>query len=268
MIATAREVLKRNLSSKGYQRACLSWWYSKFYLPRRVASIVVRQAPVVHGQPSAFVDQLRGINLYAPTPMCVTMTKYGSDKGNSWHNYTAVYFELFGKLRNRPLRIFELGLGTNNPNLASTMGVDGRPGASLRGWRELFPKSLVFGADIDRDILFTDDRIMTFYCDQTDSKAIAELWAQPPMREQMDILIDDGLHRFSGNASFLEGSLGHLRPGGTYVIEDIRNEEVPIWLEHLPGYASQYPICDFALLELPSHFNNYDNNMLVIRKRS
>jgi hypothetical protein len=268
MIATAREVLKRNLSPAGYQRACLWWWTGKFYMPRRIASVAVRRTPIVHGQPSDFTERLRGINLFAPTPMCRIMTKYGSDKGNSWHNYTAVYSELFGSLRNRALRVFELGLGTNNPQLASTMGVDGRPGASLRGWREVFPKALVFGADIDRDILFSEERIQTFYCDQTDSKAIADLWAQPAMQEQMDIIIDDGLHRFSGNASFLDGSLGHLRSGGIYVCEDIRNEEVPIWREHLPSYASKYPNCDFALLELPSPFNNYDNNMLVIRKRA
>ena len=267
MIAATRDLLKRNLPPKSFQRATLSWWYSKFYLPRRVASVIVRRAAMVYGQPSDLIDQLRRINVFAPTSMCLIMTKYGSDKGNSWHNYTAVYSELFGKLRNRPLRIFELGLGTNNPQLASTMGVDGRPGASHRGWREIFPKAQVFGADIDRDILFTEDRIQTFYCDQTDSAAISDLWAQPALREDMDIIIDDGLHRFSGNASFLAGSLEHLRSGGIYVVEDIRNEECAIWRDHLPGYASQFPNHDFALVELPSSFNQYDNNLLIIRKR-
>lgn len=35
--------------------------------------------------------------------------------------------------------------------------------------RELFPHALVYGADIDRDILFEEDRIKTFYCNQLDS---------------------------------------------------------------------------------------------------
>jgi len=270
MIATARNLLKRNLSPEGFQRASFAWWVGKFYMPRRVASVVVKRAPVVTGRPSDFVDRLRRINVFAPTEMCRIMTSYGSDKGNSWHNYTAVYSELFESWRARPLplRVFELGLGTNNPQLASTMGVDGRPGASLRGWRKIFPQSLIFGADIDRDILFSEERIQTFYCDQTDAKAIADLWAQPVLRDPMDIIIDDGWHRFSGNASFLAGSLGHLKPGGIYVVEDIRGVELDEWREALPKYADQYPNYDFALVELPSSFNQYDNNLMLIRKRA
>jgi hypothetical protein len=66
------------------------------------------------------------------------MTKYGSDKGNGWHNYTTVYSALFEEFRDQPVRIFEFGLGTNDPGAPSSMGVYGRPGASLRAWRELF----------------------------------------------------------------------------------------------------------------------------------
>jgi hypothetical protein len=205
--------------------------------------------------------------MFAPTAMCRIMTQYGSDKGNSWHNYTAVYSRLFRPLRSRELRILELGLGTNNPKLASTMGVDGRPGASLRGWRDIFPRALVFGADIDRDILFSEDRIQTFYCDQLDGNAIRELWAQVSLRDKMDIIIDDGLHRFEANISFMGGSLEHLRAGGYYFVEDIRGEELDMWKDHLPALAARYPGCDLALLELPSAFNQYDNNLLIIQKR-
>jgi hypothetical protein len=93
------------------------------------------------------------------------MTRHGSDKGKGqgWHNYTTIYSVLFGKLHDQPFLIFELGLGTNNPNFPVNMGINGRPGASLRAWRELFPRALVYGADIDRDILFEEDRIKTFY---------------------------------------------------------------------------------------------------------
>ena len=262
----ARESLRRNLSPEAYQRACLCWWYGKFYLPRRIASVVIRRHAVIHGEPSKLVDRLRKINMFSPTTMCRIMTKYGSDKGNSWHNYTAVYSKLFRPLRGRELRILELGMGTNNPKLASTMGIDGRPGASLRGWREVFPHALVFGADIDRDILFSEERIQTFYCDQLDSDAIRELWAQPALRGEMDVIIDDGLHRFPANASFMAGSLGHLKAGGYYIVEDIRGVELDLWKEHLPGYAAAYPGCEIALMELPSAFNQYDNNMLVIQK--
>ena len=200
--------------------------------------------------------------------MCRIMTKYGSDKGNSWHNYTTIYSELFGSLRNRPLRIFELGLGRDHPNLAESIGMDGLAGASLRGWREILPNAVVFGADIDRSILFAEDRIQTFYCDQLDSAAIRDLWAQPALVDEMDIIVEDGLHTFEGNASFLAGSLDQVRSGGFYSIEDILSKDLEQWHKHLPSYASQYPNCDFALLELPNAFNDFDNNMLIIRKHS
>lgn len=268
MIVTVRNLLKRKLTPEAFRSVGLCWWYGKFYMPRRIASTVVRRSAVVHGPPSDLVDQLRAINTFAPTTMCRIMTKYGSDKGNSWHNYTTIYSEIFGTLRNRPLRIFELGLGREHPKLAPTIGMDGLPGASLRGWREIFPQALVFGADIDRGILFAEDRIQTFYCDQLDSGAIRDLWANPPLVDKMDLIIEDGLHTFEANALFLAGSLDHLRPGGFYAVEDILSKDLEEWHKHFPSYVNQYPNCDFALLELPSSFNDYDNNLLIIRKRS
>jgi hypothetical protein len=267
MIAEVRDLLKRRLSPETLRVVRSCWFYGSFYLPRRIASTLVRRTPVVFGQPSDLANRLRGVNVFAPTAMCRVMAKHGSDKGSS-HNYTAVYSELFGKLRSRPLRIFELGIGTNNPRLESNMGVLGAPGASLRGWREIFPLALVFGADIDREILFSGDRIETFYCDQLDSNAIRDLWAQPGMQGAMDIIIDDGLHTFPANTSFLAGSLEHLRIGGIYVIEDINSSDFVNWQTQLPGYASRFPNHDFALAGLPSHRKKSDNNMLIIQRRS
>jgi hypothetical protein len=216
------------------------------------------------GHTPEIVSALRSINVFAPTEMCRVMTSYGSDKGHGWHNYTTIYSVIFGKLRDRPLRIFELGLGTDNPKLISSMGVNGRPGASLRGWRELFPRALVYGADIDRDILFQEDRIDTFYCDQLDSVAIRDLWSRPVLRDGMDIIIDDGLHTLEGNLSFLDGSLQHLRPGGFYVVEDIIQGTIENWRAQLDAVSKRFPNHEFALVELPNSFNSCDNNLLII----
>jgi hypothetical protein len=194
------------------------------------------------------------------------MTKYGSDKGQGWHNYTTVYSALLGKLRNLPLRIFELGLGTDNPNLASSMRANGCPGGSLRGWRELFPRGLVYGADIDRDILFEEDRIKTFWCDQLDRVAIRDLWLQPVLREGFDLIVDDGLHTFEANTSFLEGSLKQLRLGGIFVIEDVVRETIGKWCERLGAISKQFPNYDIELVELPNSRNHHDNNLVIIHR--
>jgi hypothetical protein len=193
------------------------------------------------------------------------MTKYGSDKARP-NNYTAVYSALFKERYKQPIRLFELGLGTNNPDAPSNMGVFGMPGASLRGWRDLFPHAQVYGADLDRHILFQEDRIKTFYCDQLDQSSIRELWSVPDLQDGADIIIEDGLHTFEGNVSFMDGALRYLRPGGIYVVEDIAWYDVDKWYDRLDTiYSKQYPTYEFAMVILASQGHN---NLLVARRNT
>jgi hypothetical protein len=191
------------------------------------------------------------------------MSKCGSDKGGA-NNYTPLYWSLFKERRGEALRFFELGLGSNNPDLASNMGVFGVPGASLRGWRQFFPHAQVYGADIDRNILFEEPRIKTFYCNQLDQVAIRNLWSQPELRDGMDIILEDGLHTFEANVSFLEASIDHLRPGGIYVIEDIGWDCFEEWWRLLDAVCTKkYSTYEFAFVVMSDRGSN---NVLVIRK--
>ncbi len=137
----------------------------------------------------------------------------------------------------------------------------------MRGWRDFFPRALVYGADIDRDILFAEDRIKTFHCDQLDPSSIARLWAQPELRDGMDIIIEDGLHTFEANISFLEGSLGQLRPGGLYVVEDIQRWTFDKWRDIVPRvYTKRFPGYEFALVDVPNLHNPDTNNLLIAQR--
>jgi hypothetical protein len=246
----------------------LAWSFLSYY-PRKVSSCFREKNPSLYtprSSASAFIETLRNVNVLAPTEMCRVMTRHGSDKGRRWHNYTTVYSPLLSDRRNKPLRIFELGLGTNNPTLASSMGSTGKPGASLRGWRELFPKAMVYGADIDRAILFQEDRIMTFYCDQVDPEAIRALWSQPGLCDGVDLLVEDGLHTFDANICFLEGSLHRVRSGGFYVIEDVGTETTDQWRRVLEDYTTRFSDFEFALLILPNLANGQDNNMIMAHR--
>src|SRR6201998_4405527 len=260
-------VLRRVLSPRILQFVRRQWWYLSSYLPRLITSPLVKRTPQVRGFGAALASpslakQLQSVNALAPTKMCRVMTKYGSDKGRL-HNYTTVYSALFKERCDQPLRIFELGLGSNNPDVPSNMGVFGAPGASHRGWQELFPHALVYGADIDRRILFQEGRIKTFYCDQLDRSSIHGLWSQPELQGGVDILIEDGLHTFEANDTFLQEGLDHLRPGGCYFTEDILWNDVDRWYQRLETlYSKQYPTHDFAVVVLP-HGVNRDHNMLV-----
>ncbi len=260
-----RPMVQQILSPTAVQFLRTQSWYVSSYVPRLVSSRVSERTPDVRFFGASVVPSLKhlkSLNLLAPTTTCRVMARFGSDKAS--HSYTPVYSALFGERHDQSLRILELGMGTNNPDVLSNMGVFGAPGASLRGWRQIFPQARVYGADIDRRILFQEDRIQTFHCDQLDQVSIRELWSRPELQGGADIIIEDGLHTLEANISFLEGSLRYLRPGGTYVIEDIAWEDIEPWFDRLEKiYSKQYPGHEFAFVTLSER--GY-NNMLVVRR--
>jgi hypothetical protein len=162
-----------------------------------------------------------------PTELCLLMDKYGSDKGTKNKgkgNYTKFYDFIFKSIKNNPMNIFEVGLGTNNTDVLSNMGKDGIPGASLRGWRDYFSNSFIYGADVDKRILFEEERIKTYFVDQLDDNSIKNLWDKFDF--EFDIILDDGIHDIShsdvsGNRIFFENSIHKLKKGGFFIIEDV-----------------------------------------------
>jgi hypothetical protein len=155
---------------------------------------------------------------------------YGSDKGTAsinpefiggwtYHDYTKIYEMVFHAIRFNVTRILEVGIGTNNPTIQSSMGINGTPGASLRVWRDYFPLAEVIGIDIDSDILFSENRIQTFQCDQTDPISIGNFLNACPTKE-FDIIIDDGLHTEEAAQIFFENTYTKLVTKGLYFIED------------------------------------------------
>lgn len=207
-----------------------------------------------------------------PTELCKIMGDCGSDKGDininsSWHNYTLVYNKLFENRRNNNLRVFELGLGTNNPNIASNMCWHSkcRPGASLYGWSEYFKNATIFGADIDRDILFQTERIKTYYCDQTNPKDIKDLWDNIDLKDEFDIIIEDGLHEYEANICFFENSIHKLKIGGVFIIEDIINNTLLKWEQKIKEWEKKYTNLNFNLVKIPSTVNNIDNTLLIVQ---
>lgn len=207
-----------------------------------------------------------------PTPLCEIMGRHGSDKGDinittSWHNYTTFYYSIFNNLCDKKLRVFELGLGTNNVTIPSNMGSNGKPGASLHGWAEFFSNADIFGADIDADILFNVDKIKTFYCDQTDPQIIKQMWDEPNLKDNFDIIIEDGLHKLHANVCFFENSIHKLKQNGYYIIEDILHNGQHLFISKIKEWEQQYNDCLFTLLTIPS-VNRLDNTLLVVFKKS
>lgn len=205
------------------------------------------------------------------SPLCEIMGRNKSDKGstdivNSWHNYTTFYYLIFKHLQNKSIRLFELGLGTNNTDIPSNMGSNGRPGASLYGWAEFFPNAKIFGADIDSSILFNIENIRTFFCDQTSSSSIQTLWSHGDLNENFDIIIDDGLHEFDANVCFFENSIYKLNVNGIFIIEDIHVNSIHSYIDKITEWENKYNGLLFTLVKIPSSKNHLDNNLLVVHR--
>ena len=202
--------------------------------------------------------------------LSILCEKHGSDKGYvnfaedtpyGWkaHTYTNIYYNLFNHCKNEIKLIFECGIGTNNPHLISNMTSSGKPGASLRVWRDYFVNSAVFGADIDKNILFEENRIKTFYVDQLNKNSIKEMWSNIN-KSDFDIILDDGLHTFEAGITMFLNSFDKLRKNGIYIIEDVNF----IYIKELAEALSEYNPEIITLYD--NNTKHQNNNLILIRK--
>jgi hypothetical protein len=201
---------------------------------------------------------------------------YGSDKGSlktdghpyPWrpHTYTDIYELIFTQKRNAIGTVLECGLGTNNPTLKSSMGEAGKPGASLRVWRDYFPNARVIGVDIDQDILFSEDRIETYFCDQTSPESIDNFKHEASLAHgSVDVIIDDGLHEFFAGKAFLEGTFHLLAEDGIYIIEDVTESDKKRYISYLDSRATEH---SYKIVNL--HQPNQalrDNSLILIARK-
>jgi hypothetical protein len=144
------------------------------------------------------------------------------------------------------------------------MGVSGKPGASLRVWRDFFPNAMVYGADIDKDILFEEDRIKTFYIDQLDPEVIKKFW-DTVGSVNFDFMIDDGLHTFEAGSTLFIHSIDRLTNDGIYIIEDIGQTDLLRYKDFFSNnkdYVVEY-VCMFR-----PGISLGDNSLVVIRKNT
>lgn len=198
--------------------------------------------------------------------------KYGSDKGfnnlkmrtlfmnRNPHNYTNVYHSLFSHCKNETKLVLECGIGTNNPKINSTMGEGYKPGASLFVWRDYFQNAEIYGCDIDKDILFNDNRIRTSFVDQLDKKSIEIMFSEFD-KNNFDLIIDDGLHSYKAAINFFDIAFNFLKPGGLYIIEDVGWN----YMFQLINYLKEYQV---EVVNLKSNRIKLlkDSNLVIIRK--
>ena len=147
----------------------------------------------------------------------------GSDKSGPNHRYDLVYHPIFEELGfNNTLNILEIGLGTNNVSFVSSMGLGGRPGASLFSYKKLFPNAQIYGADVDKGILFEQERIKTSFVDQLRLSTFMDMHSSFN-KPAYNLFIEDGLHSITASLNSLIFSLKTVQKNGYIVLEDLYN---------------------------------------------
>ena len=163
-----------------------------------------------------------------------------------------------------------MGLSIHNGDIALA------PGCSLLGFRDYFSKAELYGADVDlKSLIHGQSRIKTYFVDQTDPDLIRDLWNHSDLYDtEFDIIIEDGLHTFEANKIFFENSIHKLKNGGIYIIEDIKNNEIPQfreWMSTIVGYqylelfALQHPLRIHGA-QVGSDDDILDNRIMILVK--
>ncbi len=143
-------------------------------------------------------------------PLSRLALRHGTDKWGI-HDYTPHYHRRLAHMRDRPIRLLEIGVGG--------FGARDVGGESLRMWRDYFPEALIVGVDVVEKSLDLGERIVLRRGSQSDPHFLAELRAE---LGPFDVIIDDGSHRPADIRVSFEHLFEALSPGGLYVIEDLQ----------------------------------------------
>ncbi len=186
-----------------------------------------------------------------------TFKKYGSNKGGEWKHRNGIIRSFYGDLYEEELKgkkitnLLEIGIGFDISS----------PGSSLRSWRHLFPTAKIYGADIDKRVLFEEENIKTFFTDQL-NKIELNILKKKLNNIFFDVIIDDGLHTYEANINTFEVFNDILSKEGLYFIEDIRYPELEKYYKFFEN--SKF---DFKIIECLNVNSSYGNCMIIIRNR-
>lgn len=160
------------------------------------------------------------------TPLCKLAFKYGSDKcPRLRHNYTPFYYEMVKDKRESTKKVLEMGIGyykrIHEVEVFYDKGLHRyyHKGASLKMWRDFFPNAQIYGADIRPEIIFEDERIKTFLCDETVEEDLVKLIANTG--SDIDLFVDDGSHHLHDQIFACLTLMPLLKKDVIYVIEDV-----------------------------------------------
>jgi hypothetical protein len=142
------------------------------------------------------------------------------------HGYTQLYDRHFAHLRNKKIKLLEIGV---------------LRGASLLLWKKAFPKGVIYGIDKNTAIwkphLKGQKRIKVFVGHQEDQEFLKQ---DVVPTGPYDVIIDDGGHTPEEQLASFEVMWPMVAPGGIYVVEDLhgnywnkRAKNGPLFMEEM-----------------------------------
>ncbi|MDT0469671.1 hypothetical protein [Streptomyces gibsoniae] len=160
---------------------------------------------------------VRVLDRREPADLTELAVRCGTDKWGALHQYPQHYERHFAPLRDRRLTILEIGIGGyDDPE---------KGGASLRMWKQFFPRALIYGIDIVDKRPLDAPRLTTVTADQSKPE---QLIAFAERHGPFDIVIDDGSHISQDVITTFRHLFPYVRPtGGLYVIEDLHTAYWP-----------------------------------------
>jgi hypothetical protein len=170
-----------------------------------------------HAAAIAAARQVIGALARRQDDLSALAVRFGSDKwGDHW--YTANYEHYFAPMRQRRVKVLELGVG------GYFMADQG--GASLRMWKHYFPRGSVYGLDVFDKSPLDEPRLTTIKGEQADAELLHAIGHR---HGPFDIVIDDGSHYSSDVIASFTVLFPYVRPGGLYVVEDLASSYWPGW---------------------------------------
>jgi hypothetical protein len=189
------------------------------------------------------------------TELCEIAYKYKTDKcPQIFHSYTPFYYELLKDKRESFKKILEFGIGIFSRTPGYVLG------AGLRMWRDFFPNANIYGADINEDGLFEDDRIQTSICDERKVEDIKSLIDN--IGSDIDLIIDDASHKTTDQLFLLYHLMPLLKDDVLYVIEDVYSSRFVHSRIKRYGYKSY-----IAEIGPSRKKKTLSNNLIIITKK-
>jgi hypothetical protein len=196
------------------------------------------------------------------TELCKIFYKYKSDKClKIKHSYSPEYYKYLSPYRETFTNILEIGIG-NDKLMKPICGKDYILGASLKSWEEFFPNAKIYGLDILRDVLFSENRVSCFYTDQSNenelNKTIGEIRnVNNDSNLLFDLIIDDGSHIVDHMLLTFKTLSKYLKVDGLYIIEDILRKDLDIFTD--------IKLTDFEILKIHMGKSN-DDDFIIYKK--